>query len=297
MTSCRGLRVRWTCSYRHPVSLPRYLKYSFIKLVFNLQPFDILCIKIFIQIFSFIKVNLRSLINTIFLFHKFHHEIQIDIIIYPLNKNSYLKNVSWFHRSKSKIVSYFYSFLCKILFDIVFQNYPKWNSDTQSAMFQHFHDYLPHLSPSELVELVVLRSQLCRRWSDTKDETRQKWCRVFLRRRRTRRKMYGFHGNGTNPFSISAKMPAMLDSILVKNLGENRLSQQTPYHPVCNLYIFISLLIRGKVVWRRANFFPESGVDLWNIHRAAETNRAVRLGGRISCLTLRDQNIIDENVV
>lgn len=29
----------------------------------------------------------------------------------------------------------------------------------------------------------------------------------------------------TNPFNISAKMPAMLDSILVKNLGENRLSQ------------------------------------------------------------------------
>lgn len=28
--------------------------------------------------------------------------------------------------------------------------------------------------------VVVLRSQLCRRWSDTKDETRRKWCRVFF---------------------------------------------------------------------------------------------------------------------
>lgn len=44
-------------------------------------------------------------------------------------------------------------------------------------------------------------------------------------RRQRLRKMCGFHGNGTNPFNISAKMPAMLDSIVVKNLGENRLSQ------------------------------------------------------------------------
>lgn len=86
-------------------------------------------------------------------------------------------------------------------------------------------------------------------------------------RRQRLRKMCGFHGNGTNPFNISAKMPAMLDSIVVKNLGENRLSQTDTVSSCIQLYtyIYISLLTRGKMVRRKANFFPlpsESGVDL-----------------------------------
>lgn len=57
--------------------------------------------------------------------------------------------------------------------------------------------------------------------------------------------MYGFHGNGTNPFNISAKMPAMHDSILVKNLGENRLSQtDTVSSCICNLRIYIVIDMR-----------------------------------------------------
>lgn len=65
-------------------------------------------------------------------------------------------------------------------------------------------------------------------------------------------------------------MPAMHDSILVKNLGENRLSQtDTVSSCICNLRIYI--VIDGEVVRRKANFFsPESGIDLWSIHQENE---------------------------
>lgn len=76
-------------------------------------------------------------------------------------------------------------------------------------------------------------------------------------RRQRLRKMCGFHGNGTNPFNISAKMPAMLDSIVVKILTKIGFHRQTPCHHVYNyIHIYISLLTRGKMVRRKANFSP-----------------------------------------
>lgn len=195
-----------------------------------LNHFDILCIKIFIQILQFIKlVNLRSF-NQFSHFSNFNREIRILIFIVTQNPQT--------------------KFIHSLVLVFLFLS-PRNPNSISSFKFQiRRNEYIvsnvsAFLSSATIhYFLVVSRSQLCRRWSDTrKDGTRWKWCRVSLLVRpppRRLRKMYGFHGNGTNPFNISAKMPAMHDSILVKNLGENRLSQtDTVSSCIYNLRIYI----------------------------------------------------------
>lgn len=122
--------------------------------------------------------------------------------------------------------------------------------------------------------VVVLRSQLCRRWSDTKDETRRKCCRVFflLLDDNDYERCADFMETARIHLIYQPRCRQCSIRSLWKILAKIGFHGQTPCHHVYNyIHIYISLLTRGKMVRRKANFFPlpsESGVDLWNIHRA-----------------------------
>lgn len=161
--------------------------------------------------------------------------------------------------------------------------------------------------------VVVLRSQLCRRWSDTKDETRRKWCRVFflLLDDNDYERCADFMETARIHLIYQPRCRQCSIRSLWKILAKIGFHRQTPCHHVYNyIHIYISLLTRGKMVRRKANFSPSppkvaSIFEIFIERKSGEIgetsgvewNRAVRLGEEFFWSTLLKNYMCSKYVI